>query len=376
MKRISLLIAMCAVATSAFAVQIIHGPYLQNVSENGVTIVWVTDTDSEAWVEVKTLNEQTPRHFFESKLGLKSVGRVHKVRITGLEQGSLYNYSIHSKMRGKVATQHRNAKGKPLSFRTLDSSKEQISFLFVTDIHADTLRLERLISKEATQHDFAIFNGDMVSRMRSEKQIFEGFVDKSVELFASNTPFFITRGNHETRGEFSSQFMDYFPTPTNQPYYAIRHGNAIFIMLDCGEDKPDSDIEYYNTADFNSHRLAQVKWLQQLVESEEFKSAKSRVVCIHMPPVRQPRGHKDGLWYGELQLQKLILPALNGQKIDIMLCGHTHTYSYQEPTALHDFPILICGNTQSLIGTINNNAFDLVVRDLNGNPFKEFHFAK
>jgi hypothetical protein len=90
--------------------------------------------------------------------------------------------------------------------------------------------------------------------MNDEQQFFEGFMDKSVELFASEVPVYFARGNHETRGPFSVCFPDYFPTPTGKLYYSFRQGPVHFIVLDCGEDKPGSDIEYSGLAQFDAYR--------------------------------------------------------------------------------------------------------------------------
>lgn len=39
---------------SAQAIRIKSGPYLQNVTENDVTIMWRTDKPATAWVEPRT----------------------------------------------------------------------------------------------------------------------------------------------------------------------------------------------------------------------------------------------------------------------------------------------------------------------------------
>ena len=43
--------------------QITHGPYLQNLSEDEVTVVWTTDKPCKSWVERKPGKVSTPnRH--------------------------------------------------------------------------------------------------------------------------------------------------------------------------------------------------------------------------------------------------------------------------------------------------------------------------
>ena len=55
------IVALCAVY-SAQAIKIIHGPYLQAVTDTEATVVWVTDTDALSWVEVAP---EDGTHFYQ-----------------------------------------------------------------------------------------------------------------------------------------------------------------------------------------------------------------------------------------------------------------------------------------------------------------------
>ena len=66
------------------SVKITHGPYLQNLSENEVTVVWTTDKPCKSWVEfsrkrktVRTCYSQLPRKAYASQDGLCCVTRAH-----------------------------------------------------------------------------------------------------------------------------------------------------------------------------------------------------------------------------------------------------------------------------------------------------------
>ena len=58
------------------SVKITHGPYLQNLSENEVTVVWTTDKPCKSWVEFskkedgKNFYSQLPRKAYASQDGL------------------------------------------------------------------------------------------------------------------------------------------------------------------------------------------------------------------------------------------------------------------------------------------------------------------
>ena len=82
--------------------QITFGPYLQNVTEEGVTVIWGTSGDALSWVEVAPdgndhfYAEERPQ-FFQTKLGRRTVGKLHTVRIRDLQPGTFYRYRVCSK---------------------------------------------------------------------------------------------------------------------------------------------------------------------------------------------------------------------------------------------------------------------------------------
>lgn len=361
------------------AIKIMYGPYLQMVGETEASVVWVTDKKALSWVEVAPddgMNfyaEERPQ-FFETLFGRKVLGTVHKVKLSGLKKGTTYRYRIFSKdvldeqnyhiTYGPVASSDVYSKA-PLTFKTLDSGKEQVQFVMVNDIHGDNDLLNGLLKDvKKGETDFVMFNGDMVSHMDSEEQVFEGFVNSSVENWASETPFYFVRGNHESRGQFAKEFINYFPTSSGKPYYTFQQGPIFFIVLDGGEDKPDNDIEYLGTAAFDLYRQEQAQWLQQITESEAFKKAPFKVVAIHVPPTKST-------WHGPLHTKKLFIPILNQAGIDLMLCGHLHEHFYLESGEKGcQFPLLINSNTDAVKVKADNKSLKLDVVDSNRNTIK------
>lgn len=374
-------ICLSAYAQDGFKFQ--YGPYLQNVGEEEVTVVWVTNKEALGWVEVAPDDQshfyaEERLQYFQTVNGRKVVGTLHKVTITGLQKGTKYRYRIYSRevldnlswdtKFGKIAA---SSPSKLYSFQTLNKSKEETSFVMINDIHADTEKLESLIKgTDINKQDFVLFNGDMMSHLNSEQLMFDGFVNKSVELFASSIPFFFTRGNHETRGPFATRFMDYFPTNTGKPYYAFRQGPAFFIMLDGGEDKPDTDIEYGGLSAFDIYRTEQAKWLQQVVESEEFKKSPVKIVSIHVPPF-------TGTWHGTLEVERLFIPILNRAGIDLMLCAHTHRHAYfGKGEKANNFPILINSNSEIVEIQVKGNKIDIRIKDIEGKVTSTFNLPE
>lgn len=250
----------------------------------------------------------------------------------------------------------------------------QISFateerIKVNDIHGDNESLASLLGNvEKEKMDFVLFNGDMVSHMDSEKTLFDGFMNTSVKLFAARIPFYYSRGNHESRGTYASRFMDYFPTSTGKPYYCFREGPVFFVVLDGGEDKPDSDVEYHGMAAFDLYRQEQAKWLQQVTESREFQSAPFKVAVIHIPPF-------GSTWHGPLHTKELFVPILDKAGIDLMLCGHLHKYQYIEAGEENcSFPVLINSIKEAAHIRASREKMELEIKDVNGKVLHSFSY--
>ncbi|MDR1676515.1 MAG: metallophosphoesterase [Tannerella sp.] len=381
--RIAIFLGLIPLWTLAQSIRITHGPYLQAVGENEVTLVWTTDGDAVSWVELAPAGddsfyaEERPA-CYQTKDGNRVVGKLHKVTIPGLAKGTEYRYRVFSKavlhyegqndvLYGHVASTGVNRK-KPLRFRTLDTGRTDIAFTVVNDIHGRIDDL-RALTRNALygNQDLVIFNGDMVDVMEEETAFFAGFMDEAVNLFASEVPVLYARGNHETRGKFSTSFSSYFPTATGKTYSSFRQGPVHFIILDSGEDKPDSDIEYSGLSQFDAYRSEQREWLKKELQSESFRTAKYRLVIVHIPPV-------DSNWHGTLDVREKFLPGLNSAGITAMFCGHTHRYHYLEPGPLHDFPILV--NAPNTALEVKADAAGMTVRriDLDGKELNRFHY--
>lgn len=363
-------------AISAQQIKITTGPYLQNVGKDNAAIIWKTDKDAVSWVEIAPAGNDSfyaaeRARFFDAPHGIRVIGKLHRVAVTGLAPGREYRYRIFAKevlgqeghrvMYGNVASSDVYS-SKPFSFKTLDAEKENVSFKVVNDIHGKNENLESMLSTVTKENtDLVFFNGDMVSILNKEEDIFTGFMDTSIRLFAKEVPVFYARGNHETRGKAGALLYEYFPTNNGRFYYTFRQGPIQFLILDGGEDKPDSDIEYSELANFDSFRTDEKKWLEKTIKEPDFQSAPFRVVVFHIPPV-------GSTWHGARDIAEKFLPLLNEANIDIMLCGHLHDYRFINRGDNMDvhFPILINDDETYLDVTADSKKINISRKDLSG----------
>lgn len=366
------------------SVKITHGPYLQNLSENEVTIVWTTDKPCKSWVEFskkeagKSFYSQLPRKAYASQDGLCCVDTLHRVTVTGLEKNTTYFYRVLSQ-EVKELLPYRPVLGnivstdiwkKPLTFTTLDGRQETLSMVMINDIHGKNDLQKKLLEMAPPQNvDMVVFCGDMCNYINKQSDIFTGFLDTSVGLFASRKPFVYVRGNHETRGAYARNFSRYLAGPEGKFYYAFTYGPIRFVVLDSGEDKPDTDVEYSGLVDFDNYILEQKEWLARELESPEFRAASFRVVLSHIP-------FGKGGWYGSERLRKQLLPLLEGARIDLMLSGHNHTFGFMDKGKVTAFPIIVNSNNSVLTMFGSEDLLKVQVKQIDGKVLLEKEFSK
>ena len=366
-------------ATAQKNIQIKHQPYLQDMDSSEVTIVWIADQPSVGWVELAPddgshfYQQERPR-YYDTRNGIKRVDSIHFVTLKNLEPGRAYRYRVYAQ---EVLQQQSNRvfygdvaatavyKQAPLRFVTNNPAKQSLSFLMVNDIHDRSDLLDELldVSDPATK-DLVLFNGDMVSFLNSQDALFDGFMDCATRRFASEVPMYYCRGNHETRGEKAPDFQRYFMPGSDKLYTAFRQGPACFVILDGGEDKPDSDIEYAGINCYDDYRSEQARWLESVLNSDLYRDAPFKRVICHMPPF--------GDWHGSRELFEKFVPLLNDAKPDLMLSGHLHQKQIHPASAEVHFPVIINSNNDVLEGEIIGNELKIKIKDRSGKQEDEY----
>lgn len=378
-KSLLFLALSAACALSAGAVEIIHGPYLQNLGSDFATIVWITDSSTVGWVEIapddgsEWYGVARPR-FYDAPDGVKITSTVHSVRIGGLTEATAYRYRVFgTEVRVHDGndvyygeTRATSPRRDILKFKTQNSGAAAVSFAVVNDIHEDKVKLGKLVSQcDLDSTDFFFFNGDMSSSINTQEQIFGGFMDTVISLFATRIPAYYARGNHETRGErAATDFRRYFANDREHIYFTMRKGPVFFIMLDCGEDKCDDDIEYYGITDYDAYRSTEAEWLKGVLDSDEYKDAPFKVVLCHMPFVPG--------WHGQNDLRDKMLEMLNDASPDIMISAHYHSYGHSKAGENAVFPVIINDDATVLKACADEHCLKIEVVDTLGKKVDSF----
>jgi len=359
--------------------KIIAGPYLQSAFNNTMAIHWITNKDANSWVQYGTDAQQlSQKAYGKSMFGLRPGGRINKVVLKNLIPGQKYYYKI-------VSTEIKDFKpykltygtvldGRVESFVNTDPAKAQISFLMLNDIHDRPASIPHLLGLEKTnEQDFIFFNGDIFDYQTNEQQLIDHMLVPCIETFAKNIPFVYVRGNHETRGVFRDEFLNYFE---NVGKLAFTLGPVRFVILDTGEDKEDTHPVYANLVDFDAYRLEQAEWLKAEIRSKEFKKATFSVVMMHIPP------RFSGDAHGPKHCTEVFEPLLNQAKVDLVLSGHTHSYKVHKPQqGLNQYPLIIGGGplegkrTLTRI-TANKNLLRAIMIDDSGKEVGRYEVKK
>ena len=338
-------------------------PYLQNLSQNGITISWSVNKYSTSYVQYGE-NSNTDHKAFHAVSGMIDAGSgVQKVILSNLKPGTVYFYKVISK---EIKTHQAykvvygdSLKSKVYSFTTPSKLTESFSFMAFNDLHSKPQFTGDIVKREKG-FSFVMLNGDILNDLNKESDIIDCMLGPFSTSFASEIPFYFTRGNHETRGIAARSLSKYIDTPNGEYFYSFNYGNTHFVVLDCGEDKPDDNQYYFGLADYDNYRSQEAVWLAKEVKTPDYINAKFRVVCIHMPVYLNSEG-SDAEGYGIKDCSQKFAALLNDAGADILLCGHTHKYSMIKPKkGVNNFPIVMGGAPVGANNNLDKSTYTIV----------------
>ncbi len=355
---INIMLLICTMAATAQEFKFNHGPYLQNMTNDEVTVYFTTNKEAFSWVEVTGDRWTKPQRFATMFAGqYDAYTKENRVRITGLRPGVKYRYRLISKEITKyqpysikygdsIATSWEE-------FYTLNPNQKSFTFALTNDGHDNPDKVKTLLSKvQLNNMDMIFYLGDMISHYEKEEAPYYAYIDPSVELFAKNKPFISIRGNHEMRGKLTRKYMNVIGCPNDRFYNIAYFGNTAIIMIDTGEDKPDSQPVYAGMNSYDNYRMEQIEWLKKEAATKRFKAAKNKIVLMHIYPKVTEANADIPEEYAAKELAKHFLPLFNEIGIDLTISGHTHRYFLTEKGE--------CGNNFPMIA--NDNKSIMVVK--------------
>jgi hypothetical protein len=328
-KLFSFLIFLLASVALYGAKGIYIQPYLQNVSQAGIDILWWTDNEYKP-SEVMYGEVYCDKTVEASVKFEESVGKfLNKARIEDFEKVHKYKYYVKS---GDFIS-------KEYSFKTVPDLNEDISFVVLGDGRTDNstvLQNHRDVTKMAMKQkpDLAFQLGDMVySGDQNEWAKFwrEVATDSAVKdsgiPFAGNIPYYFAIGNHEiwtaektggNEGSLSkgyndgnlsttmARFQAYVSYPQNnsvnpqweERYYAFKYGPATFIVLDSNSLETNGYFATINATPGWIPGTEQYDWMIEELKKAQEESVFTFVMMHHSPYTRGGHGNPNEVQTG------------------------------------------------------------------------------
>ncbi|MFO7900648.1 MAG: metallophosphoesterase family protein [Planctomycetota bacterium] len=266
-------------------------PFLQAAGQTGVTIRWTTDGPAEC--SVRYGRDELGRSLAAQPVGEPTAaGRLFEARLADLAPGTAYQYRVVCGRESHGGT-----------FRTFPARPQPFAFIAYGDSRSSAAN-HRSVARRFNRHKPALIvhTGDMVttgSFAEWPPAFFEPLAD-----VIDHVPLFGARGNHEGNGESYRAFLRGRGAPT---YYSFDYANAHFVCLDSCLGPEEHD--------------AMLAWC---AEDLAASNADWKIAFYHHPSY-DVGSHRSRFGRDDL------LPILRANGVDLVLCGHSHTYQRFHP---------------------------------------------
>ncbi len=313
------------------AQSLVRGPYLNMTTPNSTTLRWRTDALTNSVVHYGT-----DKNNLNQVISLANFVNDHIVTISGLLPETQYYYDIgytnvvlqgdtqNYFITAPIADQNYN---KPIRFWAVgDMSKGnplQIEMINAFHKNIDNNFIDGFVMLG----DNAYENGyDMDYQLK--------FFDY-YKNYIKNKTLWPVLGNHDYANNYNLRinhqlaYFDIFSLPQNaemggvasntEMYYSFDYGNIHFIMLDSYglENVGGNYYALYDTA-FSPQYL----WLKNDLQNNTMPWT---IVCFHHPPYCMGN-HNSDIEQDLVNIRTNINPLLEKFNVDLVLCGHCHTY--------------------------------------------------
>ena len=295
--------------------EIVRGPYLQSGSPNGVVVCWRTSRPTDSLVRWGLSTNDLSNTNLSTELRTD-----HAVAVTGLTPDTRYYYAIGNSD-GALDTNSAE-----FYFVTAPTNTRPFRIWAIGDAGTAgsaqrSVRdaYEALAGGEHT--DVWLMLGDNAYPTGTDAQ-YENAVFRMYTQRLPNTLLYPALGNHETYHTSNPDNIDYlsiFSNPANgeaggmasgtELYYSFDYANAHFICLD----------SMINDRSSNGFMYA---WLEQDLAA----TTKEWIIAFwHHPPYTKG-SHDSDAEHELIEMRENILPLLEANGVDLVLCGHSHCY--------------------------------------------------
>ena len=309
-------------------------PAVFAVGDNYQIIVPVA-SETVMWVKIGD------KCFYDESNGiLRSAKKIHKMFVPAEILNKEGSYTIcYRRVKKRKAYFSKTHSVEEVSFNFKRVQGKTVRAYHISDAHnmiKEPVKCAEKFREEIGEIDFLILNGDVPEDSDNIKN-FDTIYEIVSQITKGEIPVIFSRGNHDTRGIFAENIEEYTPCENGNSYFHFRLGNIWGLVLDCGEDKPDTNEEYGNMVACSFFREKQTQFLVSLAENGmiqfDGEGVEHKIVIAHNPFTRRYKPpfniEEDTFTYWSKILKEKIKP-------DVMICGHIHKFSVDMPGCEND----------------------------------------
>jgi predicted phosphodiesterase len=359
----------------------IGSPVICGPAADAITILQPISRHATGWLEYAVENGPFQRvdNLAGGLMPLES--HVLKFRLPFLPAGKKIRYRITARTIGWVQVREfyhgQVMPGEPqttpeYSFKTISARAEETRFVVWNDTHenSETLHALHKLTAEA-QPDFLLWNGDQSNDIHFEEKMAGQYLMPEGLAIADRWPLAYVRGNHDVRGPAARLLPKFTGAPDDRYYYSFRSGPVAAIVLDTGEDKPDTSEWLGGLTNFEAMRREQTAWLRATVRETWFQTAPFRVMFCHIP-----------FWFRNVDLDKWVgvcskpcrdawTSILQEAGVHVVISGHTHDHAWMPAKENQPLNQLIGGGPKPqhatiICGEATSNQLRLTMKKLDG----------
>lgn len=283
-------------------------PYLQDLRQDGLTIMWELDKSVDATIDVG-LDTTYGKTVTATREASGGGTYVYRSVLGGLAPGTRYVY------RCRAGTQEQTG-----SFVTAPATEQDFAFSVWGDSQgsnhsaytADPLEPTKSMMRHmaATGINIGVTVGDLAESGYSYSDVRQYYLDRVAAFLGRTVPWFVAWGNHD--GSSDSLIRLFADQPSkNRPGFSPGYGSYSFDYAGC----------HFICLDNSSRGEDILNWLEQDLQSDANRNARFTFVFIHVPPYCE-------LWIdGDGFNRDALVPLMEAYGVDICFSGHTHEYS-------------------------------------------------
>lgn len=324
-NRVTAILALLLLASSAAAVTVTRGPYLQMPNTNSIIVRWRTDIPTDSRVAYGPAPGSLTSFADDA-----TVTTEHIVTVSGLLSDTQYYYAVGTTGESVIVGDDSDH-----FFRTHPTPGAPRAMRIWVTGDGGFANANGMAVRDA----YATYNGsstaDLWLLLGDNAYVFGNDNDYQAALFnmhhdmLRNTPVWSTYGNHE---DFSSDdfagtgpYFDMFSFPSagesggvasgTEAYYSFDYANVHFIVLDSegpsagvGNPTPASPMMVWLVADLQATTQ---DWV---------------IAFWHRPPYSKGLLHNSDVEQNEINMRTNVLPTLESYGVDLVLTGHSHSY--------------------------------------------------